>query len=59
MENSVSIYISEGLGAGTLAATIILGVVSCITVSLRIWARAKKGAIGCDDYLTVISLVSF
>ncbi|KAI1662412.1 hypothetical protein F4813DRAFT_344449 [Daldinia decipiens] len=59
MADSDPIYLSPGLGSGTLAATIILGALSLIIVSLRIWIRVKKGAIGCDDYLTVISLVIY
>ncbi|KAI0112966.1 hypothetical protein F4814DRAFT_420117 [Daldinia grandis] len=59
MADPVTIYISKGLGSGTLAVTITLCVFSSIIVPLRIWARAKKGAIGCDDYLTVIGLITY
>ncbi|KAI8966437.1 hypothetical protein F5Y11DRAFT_343498 [Daldinia sp. FL1419] len=59
MAKSVLIDIPEGLGAETLAATIILAAVSFITVILRLLVRIRKGSMGFDDYLMVIGLGTY
>lgn len=49
---------TEVLPAATLVVTIILGVMSIITVALRIYVRTANKALGLDDYLMAIGLVS-
>ncbi|OTB12759.1 hypothetical protein K445DRAFT_369073 [Daldinia sp. EC12] len=59
MSGPTFINVQEGLGAETLAATIILGVFSSLTCILRVWARISKTAMGLDDYLMVLGTLSF
>ncbi|KAI1457345.1 hypothetical protein F4805DRAFT_475154 [Annulohypoxylon moriforme] len=51
--------IPEGFGVGTEITSVTLGVVSIITVTLRLWVRLRNGAIGNDDYLMVVALALF
>ncbi|KAL7621400.1 hypothetical protein AAE478_008722 [Parahypoxylon ruwenzoriense] len=59
MTDTILIEIPEGLGAKTLAATIVLCFFAIVSVALRLWVRCKIGANGTDDYLMVIGLMFF
>ncbi|KAK7937328.1 uncharacterized protein PG986_014196 [Apiospora aurea] len=47
------------LAAATLVATIALGVLSIITVALRIYVRINMKSLGLDDYMMTIGLLFF
>ncbi|KAI4863480.1 hypothetical protein F4820DRAFT_449953 [Hypoxylon rubiginosum] len=49
----------EGIGAETLAASIILCVIAIVTVILRLCVRVRIGALGRDDYTMIIALAFF
>lgn len=57
MRNS-GISMPQGIGVRIEVAAVVLGVAAMIVVSLRLWVRLGNGAIGRDDYLMVIALVS-
>ncbi|KAK7990589.1 hypothetical protein PG990_014869 [Apiospora arundinis] len=48
-----------GLAAATLAVTVVLGALSIITVTLRIYVRSSIKALALDDYLMTIGLLFF
>lgn len=48
----------DPIGVATLGVTICLGAISLIVVILRVWARQNTGALGLDDYLMIVGLVS-
>ncbi|KAK7909233.1 hypothetical protein PG985_015111 [Apiospora marii] len=50
---------TEVLAAATLVVTIILGIMSIITVALRVYVRSTNKALGLDDYLMAIGLLFF
>ncbi|KAI1779117.1 hypothetical protein F4818DRAFT_455292 [Hypoxylon cercidicola] len=49
----------HGIGAETVAASVVLCVVATITVILRVYVRIRIGALGRDDYSMVIALAFF
>ncbi|KAI0379065.1 hypothetical protein F5Y04DRAFT_290547 [Hypomontagnella monticulosa] len=51
--------VPEGLGAETLAATVVLCFAGIVTVLLRTWVRASNRAMGSDDYLMSIGLIVY
>ncbi|XXH02761.1 hypothetical protein Hte_009146 [Hypoxylon texense] len=51
--------IPEGIGAETLAASVVLCVVAIITVILRVFVRIRIGALGRDDYMMIMALAFF
>ncbi|KAI1099256.1 hypothetical protein F4804DRAFT_349496 [Jackrogersella minutella] len=59
MARAVLVEVPEGLGAQTMSATIVLGVISIIIVILRVWVRICNGAIGVDDYFMIVALLLF
>ncbi|KAK8007322.1 hypothetical protein PG989_001312 [Apiospora arundinis] len=48
-----------GLAAATLAVTVVLGALSIVTVTLRIYVRSSIKALALDDYLMTIGLLFF
>lgn len=56
---TILLEVPEGLGAEVMAATVVLCVAAIITGLLRAWVRVSNRAIGGDDYLMFIGLVSF
>ncbi|KAI0172642.1 hypothetical protein GGR52DRAFT_572467 [Hypoxylon sp. FL1284] len=48
-----------GIGAETLAASVVLCVAAILTVGLRLYVRIQIGALGRDDYAMVTALIFF
>lgn len=47
----------HGAGAALVSVTLVLGILSSLTVGLRVAVRVYAKALGMDDYLMIIGCV--